>query len=82
MSTGNVQLKVSNTKKPETILDFFLSSVYQEESGWVFIAEEMESVESGKQFLAKNLNYVDEVVVDPSFLQWVLIIYTTARLKK
>ena len=33
MSTGNVQLKVSNTKKPETILDFFLSSVYQEESG-------------------------------------------------
>ena len=44
--------------------------------------EEMGSVESGKQFLAKNLNYVDEVVVDPSFLQWVLIIYTTARLKK
>ena len=48
---------------------FFLEYGYQEETGRVFIVEEMESAESGKQFLAKNPNYVNEVGVDPSSLQ-------------
>ena len=60
---------------------FFREYGYQEESGRVFIVEEMESVESGKQFLAKNPNYVDEVGVDPSSLQvivledWVALVF-------
>ena len=52
---------------------FFLEYGYQEETGRVFIVEEMESAESGKQFLAKNPNYVDEVGVDPSSLQVIVL---------
>ena len=52
---------------------FFLEYGYQEETGRVFIVEEMESVESGKQFLAKNPNYVDDVGIDPSTLQVVAL---------
>ena len=47
---------------------FFLEYGYQEETGRVFIVEEMESAESGKQFLAKNPNYVNEVGVDLSLI--------------
>ena len=52
---------------------FFLEYGYQEETGRVFIVEEMESAESGKQFLAKNHNYVYEVGVDPSSLQVIVL---------
>ena len=52
---------------------FFLEYGYQEETGRVFIVEEMESAESVKQFLAKNPNYVDEVGVDPSSLQVIVL---------
>ena len=52
---------------------FFLEYGYQEETGRVFIVEEIESVESGKQFLAKNPNYADEVGIDPSTLQVVAL---------
>ena len=52
---------------------FFLEYGYQEETGRVFIVEEMESAESGKQFLAKNPNYVNEVGVDPSSLQAIVL---------
>ena len=33
----------------------------------------MESAESGKQFLAKNPNYLDEVGVDPSSIQVIVL---------
>ena len=52
-----------NKKAREDSGIFFLEYGYQEETGRVFIFEEMESAESGKQFLAKNPNYVDEVGV-------------------
>ena len=52
---------------------YFIEYGYQEETGRVFIVVEMESIESGKQFLAKNPNYVDEVGVDPSSLQVIVL---------
>ena len=52
---------------------FLLEYGYQKENGRVFIVEKIESSESGKQFLAKNPNYVDEVGVDPSSLQVIVL---------
>ena len=52
---------------------FFLEYGYEQETGRVFIVEEMESSESGKQFLEKNPNYVDEVGVDPSSIQVIVL---------
>jgi hypothetical protein len=52
---------------------FSLEFGYQEESGRVFIVEEMESAVSGNQFLAKNPDYVDEDGVDPSSLQVIVL---------
>ncbi|MDG2198411.1 MAG: hypothetical protein P8O70_16335 [SAR324 cluster bacterium] len=52
---------------------FFLEYGYQEETGRVFIVEELESAESGAKFLANNPNYVDEVGIDPSTLQVVAL---------
>ena len=34
----------------------------------------MESAESGKQFLPKNPNYLDEVGVDPSSIQVIVLV--------
>ena len=62
-----------NKKAREDSGIFFLEYGYQEETGRVFIVEEMESAESGKQFLAKNPNYVNEVGVDPSSLQVIVL---------
>ena len=52
---------------------FFLEQGYQEETGRVFIVEEMQSAESGKQFLAKNHNYVDEVGLNPLSLPVIVL---------
>ena len=65
--------KWSSQKAREESGIFFREYGYQEDSGRVFIVEEMESAESGKQFLAKNPNYVDEVGVDPSSLQVIVL---------
>jgi hypothetical protein len=74
MSTGKVQLKVIITRKPEKNQEsFFENMAIKKRVGESFIVEEIESAESGKQFLAKNPNYFDEVGVDPSSLQVIVL---------
>ena len=58
MNIGKMLLKVTITRKPGRIRVSFPRVRLSEETGRVFIVEEMESAESGKQFLAKNPNYV------------------------